>query len=313
MILGVAVLIFTIMYFVPGDPTLAILGSDASQAAREAKRIEMGLTDPYIVQLGRFLYQTFLRFDMGTSYVYGTSVMAEMMARLPRTLLLGLSMVVVQVVLGIPLGIWAATHHGKFADRLCMVIALAGVSIPQFWFALMLVIIFGLNLGWLPTHGIGGIQYFILPIIAGCLGGLATTARQTRSSMLEVINSDYITTARAKGVSEHDVIWKHALPNALLPVITIVGHGIGMCLAGTVLIETVFSIPGIGIYMTNAIGARDYPVVQGSVVIYAIMFAIVMLIVDLVYAFVDPRIKAQYEGSVRVSKRKQRKEAAQNE
>ncbi len=303
-ILGVAILIFSIMYAVPGDPTLAILGSDATQEQREAKKEELGLNDPYLVQLGRFMYQTFIKGDLGTSYVYGTSVMKEMLSRLPRTLLLGMSMVVVQVIVGIPLGIWAATHHNGLADRICMLIALLGVSIPQFWFALMLVIVFSLNLGWLPSHGIGGIQYYILPILAGCLGGLATTARQTRSSMLEVIHSDYISTARAKGVSEHDVIWKHALPNALIPIITIVGHGIGMSLAGTVLIETVFSIPGIGIYMTAAIGNRDYPVIRGSVVLYAAMFAIVMLIVDLVYAFVDPRIKSQYEGSVKRRRRK---------
>jgi peptide/nickel transport system permease protein len=200
-----------------------------------------------------------------------------------------------QIVIGIPLGVTAAVHHNGFADRLCMFIALLGVSIPSFWLGLMLVRLFALNLGILPAYGVGGIQYFIMPCICNSFAGIATQARQTRSSMLDVIRSDYISTARAKGVSERDVIYKHALPNALIPVITVLGNGLANIFGGAVVIETVFSIPGIGMYMTSAIGNRDYPVVRGCVVLLAIVFSFVVLLVDLVYAFVDPRIRAQFE------------------
>jgi peptide/nickel transport system permease protein len=295
-ILGVAILIFTIMYFVPGDPARFILGVEATAADVAVKRHEMGLDDPYPVQLVRFLYDTFIRFDLGTSYVFNTPVLSELMIRLPNTLAIGLLCMLLQVVVGIPLGVTAAVHHNGFADRLCMFIALLGVSIPSFWFGLMLVLLFSLKLGILPAYGIGGIQYFIMPCICNSFAGIATQARQTRSSMLDVIRSDYITTARAKGMSEHEVIYKHALPNALIPVITVLGNGLANIFGGAVVIETVFSIPGVGLYMTGAIGNRDYPVVRGCVVLLAIVFSMIVLLVDLVYAFVDPRIRAQFEG-----------------
>jgi peptide/nickel transport system permease protein len=168
---------------------------------------------------------------------------------------------------------------------------------PTFWVALMLVIVFSLTLGLLPSMGIGGIQYYILPCIANCFGGVATLARQSRSSMLEVIRSDYIITARSKGLSERKVIYNHALPNALIPIITVAGGNFAMMFGGSLIIETIFSIPGVGIYMIGAVNSRDYPVVQGCVIFLAITFSIMMLLVDLAYAFVDPRIKAQYIGN----------------
>jgi peptide/nickel transport system permease protein len=295
-ILGVSILIFTIMYFVPGDPARFILGVEATVAEVAAKRTDMGLNDPYLVQMGRFLYETFIRFDLGTSYVLNTPVLKELLTRLPYTLTIGLLCMLLQIAVGIPLGVTAAVHHNGFADRLCMFIALLGVSVPSFWLGLMLVLLFSLKLGILPAYGVGGIQHFIMPVICNSFAGIATQARQTRSSMLDVIHSDYITTARANGMSERDIIYQHALPNALIPVITIIGNGMANILGGTVVIETVFSIPGMGLYMTNAIGNRDYPVVRGSVVLLAIIFSLIVLLVDLVYAFVDPRIKAQFEG-----------------
>lgn len=298
-VLGVAVLIFTVMYFTPGDPARFILGNEATPEDLALKRAQLGLDQPYIIQLGSFLKDIFLRFDFGESYVYGKPVLGELLNRIPYTLVLGLLCMLLQVVIGIPLGVTAAVHQNGAADRVCMFIALFGVSIPQFWFGLMLVLLFSLQLGWLPAFGIGGIEYFILPCIANAFAGIATQARQTRSSMLEVIRSDYITTARAKGLRERDVIYKHALPNALIPVITILGNGFAMMLGGAVVIETVFSIPGIGMYMTSAIGNRDYPVVRGSVVLLSIAFSVVILLVDIIYAYVNPRIKAQYEGAGR--------------
>lgn len=174
-----------------------------------------------------------------------------------------------------------------------------GNSMPGFWLALLLVILFSVKLGWLPSNGTGGLRYYILPVIANSIGSLADIARQTRSSMLEVIRSDYVVTARSKGLLEKDVIWKHALPNALIPIITVCGSRFGFMLGGTVIIESVFSIPGIGMYMVNGINSRDYPVVQGSIIYIAFIFAFIMLITDLIYAYVDPRIKAQYVKSVK--------------
>jgi len=295
-VLGVAIVIFTIMYFVPGDPARFILGADATMAQVEAKRHEMGLDAPYLTQLGRFLFNTFLRLDLGTSYILNTPVLSELAVRLPNTLTIGFLCMLLQIIVGIPLGVTAAVHHNGIADRLCMFFALLGVSVPSFWLGLLLVLLFSLKLGLLPAYGVGGLQYFIMPCVANAFAGIATQARQTRSSMLDVIRSDYITTAIAKGMSKRDVIYKHALPNALIPVITVLGNGLANIFGGAVVIETVFSIPGVGLYLTSAIGNRDYPVVRGCVVLLAIVFSLVVLLVDLVYAFVDPRIRAQFEG-----------------
>lgn len=294
---GIAILIFTIMYICPGDPAQSILGPSATAVELAAKRQEMGLNDPYIVRLGRYLYDTFIRFDLGTSYKYGTSVLAGLMERMQYTLVIALLCMALQVFVGTPLGIMAATHHNGIADRICMFLALGGVSIPAFWLALMMVLAFAVNLGWLPVQGVDqGLASYILPCIANSFAGIASQARHTRSSMLEVIRSDYVVTAKAKGLSSRTILFKHALPNALIPIITIVGNGMGMMLGGTVIIENVFAIPGVGRYMTDAISARDYPVVMGGVLILGLIFSLIMLLVDIVYAFVDPRIKAQYEG-----------------
>ena len=219
------------------------------------------------------------------------------MERMRYTLVIALLCMALQVFVGTPLGIAAATHHNGVADRICMLLALVGVSIPAFWLALMLVLIFAVNLNWLPTSGVdNGLLSFIMPCIANSFAGIASQARHTRSSMLEVIRSDYIVTVKAKGLSPRTVLLRHALPNALIPIITIIGNGMGMMLGGTVIIENVFAIPGVGRYMTDAISSRDYPVVMGGVLVLGLIFSLIMLLVDIVYAFVDPRIKAQYEG-----------------
>ena len=295
-VIGVAITIFTIMYFVPGDPAQIILGTSATEADLAAKRTELGLDQPYLVRLGTYLSDIFLHGNFGKSYINNTPITQELLGRLPRTLLLGVMSIAIALLVGVPLGISAAVHQGSWMDNICMFIALVGVSMPTFWVALMLVILFALKLGWLPAMGIGGIQYYILPCIANSFGGIATQARQARSSMLEVIRSDYITTARAKGVSEHKVIYGHALPNALIPIVTVAGSNLAHMFGGSLIIEQVFSIPGIGTYMITAVNSRDYPVVEGCVIFLAITFSIMMLLVDLAYAYIDPRIKAQYEG-----------------
>lgn len=293
-IVFVAILIFTIMYFVPGDPASLILGSNATSEQILAKRIELGLDQPYIVRLLDFMKKLFFHFDFGTSYSTNISVTSELLQRFPRTFIIAGTSMLVSILVGIPIGIFAAIHQDTVFDRSAMVIAVAGISIPTFWLGMLLVLLFSLKLHWLPANGFDGAKYFILPVLAESLGGIANLARQSRSSMLEVIRSDYVTTARAKGISERKVILGHALPNALLPIISVLGNRLGVTLGGSLIVEQVFSIPGIGMYLTQAVNNRDYPVVQGCVVFLAIIFSIVMLLTDLSYALVDPMIKAQY-------------------
>lgn len=296
-LLGVAILIYSIMYLTPGDPAVIILGANASSEQLEQKREELGLNDGYFLNLSKYMKNVFLEFNFGNSYINNSNVSHEIISRFPRTLLIAFFSVLLSLVFGIPLGIWSAVNQYSWKDYFSMFVALFGVSIPSFWAGLMLVIVFALKLGWLPPSGIGEIKNYILPVFALSLGGIATTARQTRSSMLEVIRSDYIVTARAKGLSEQKVIYIHALSNALIPIITSAGQGFGIMLGGALVIETVFGIPGLGTYMVTAIGNRDYPAIQGAVIFLSIMFGLVMLIVDLIYAFVDPRIKSQYKNA----------------
>lgn len=290
----VALLIFTVLWFMPGDPAEIILGMSVPEADREALRIKMGLKDPFLLQLGRYMRDVFLHLDFGDSYVYKVPVGEEFLRRLPRTAALGLISVFIQTVIGIPLGVSAAIHRNSFQDQGLLVFAMIFISVPQFWLALMMVVLFSVKLGWLPPFGIGTWKHWVLPIVANSISGIAMNARQTRSAVLETIRSDFVTTARAKGLPEGKVIYKHMLPNALIPVINGLGMQLGMCIGGTVVIESVFSFPGIGTYMMTGINGLDYPVIRGCVLILAAFSALMTLVVDLVYGFLDPRIKAQY-------------------
>ena len=292
--LCVAVLIFTVMWFVPGDPAQIILGSGVPQADIDALRDKMGLNDPFLVQLGRFMSDTFLHFDLGTSYVYKVPVITEFLERLPRTLALGLIAIVLNTAIGIPLGVSAAIHRNSFQDQGLLFFAMIFISVPQFWLALMMVVLFSMKLGWLPPFGIDSWKCWIMPILANSLSGIAMNARQTRSAVLETIRADFVTTARAKGLEERKVIYKHMLPNALIPVVSGLGMQLAAVIGGTVVIESVFSFPGIGTYLLTGIQGRDYPVIRSCVLILAIFAAVITLGVDLVYAYLDPRIKAQY-------------------
>lgn len=295
-VLGTAFIIFTILYFTPGDPAIVIAGGNASASDIALMRTKMGIDRPYLVQLGDYFYNTFIRFDFGNSWVYDKPVYQEMLVRLPRTILIGVCAMVLNLGLGLYLGIFAATHEGRWQDSLTMAIAMIFISCPDFWVALMMILLFSARLGWLPSYGIGGPQFYVMPIICSALGGIAVNARQTRASMLGVFREDYITTARAKGQREKMVVLKHMLPNALMPIITSIGAGFARIVAGSAVIESVFSVPGVGLYMLNAINMRDYPVVRACVLFFAVFTALVMLAVDLIYAFIDPRIKAQYSG-----------------
>lgn len=292
-LLCVAIIIFCILWFMPGDPAEVILGMNVPEADREALRVTMGLKDPFLVQLGRFIRDMF-KLDFGTSYQYRVPVTQAFIERLPRTLKLGLISILIQTVIGIPLGITAAIHRNGLRDQGLLVSAMVFISVPQFWLALVMVIIFSVQLGWLPPFGIGSLKYWIMPIAANSISGIAMNARMTRSAVLETIRADFVTTARAKGLAERKVIYRHMLPNALIPVLNGLGMQLGMCVGGTVVIENVFSFPGIGQYMLTGINGFDYPVVRGCVLILAAVSAFMTLLVDLAYGFIDPRIKAQY-------------------
>lgn len=292
----VAATIFTIMYFVPGDPTSVLLGTSATQQQREELLTSLGLNDSYYMQLCRFLYNLFIKFDLGNSYIFGSSVSSELANRLPLTALIAVVCCVFQTLIGIPIGVSAAVHQNTIIDRIVILIAMVGQALPNFWVGLTFILFFSLKLGWLPAYGTDSWKCFVMPCAAIIIGGFANIARQTRSQMLEVIRSDFVVTARAKGIPERTIRYRYALPNALIPVITGIGTQFGRALGGTVVIETLFSIPGVGMYLVDGINQRDYPVVLGSVVVLAILFSLAVLLTDISYAFIDPRIKAQYEG-----------------
>lgn len=293
-ILGVAFLIFAIMSFTPGDPAAIILGQEATPESIAALRDKLGLNDPFLVRFFNYIKNIVLHFDFGNSYTDGREVKAEILTRFGYTLKIALLSMVFALGFGIPLGVTAAINRNTWKDNASMTVALLGISMPTFWFGLMLSIIFALKLRILPPSGVGGFKYYIMPCLAVSMMGIASMARITRSSMLEVIRSDYITTARAKGQTERIVTYKHALRNALIPVVTQAGVTFGMLLCGTLVSETVFSIPGLGTYMVTAIKARDYPAIQGAVIFVAVAFGFVMLAVDILYAVIDPRIRAQF-------------------
>lgn len=294
-IIGVSFLVFFIMAMAPGDTAKAILGEDAPVEALEALREELGLNDPVPVRYVNYM-KGLLQGDLGESYKSGRPVFDEIMERFPATLELSFWGMLFAVALSIPIGIISATRQYSMLDSVSMVFALLGVATPNFWLGLMLIIIFALHLGWLPSGGnTAGFSSLILPVITLGTGCMANITRTTRSSMLEVIRQDYIRTAKAKGVSKNKVINKHALKNALIPVVTVIGLQFGSLLGGAVLTETVFSWPGIGTYLINSIKAKDTNAVLGTVIFFSICFSIVNLVVDILYAYIDPRIKSKYK------------------
>lgn len=292
-LLVVAILIFALLEALPGDPVKIMLGDTATPVQIEEERERLGLNEPAYARFFDFITKA-VRLDFGESLFTGLSVGAELRERFPRTLTLSLISIAITVILGIPVGIWCAVKAGKLADKIWLFITLLANSMPSFWLSMLLVLLFSKTLGWLPSSGFGGVEYYILPAIATSMGSLASIARQTRGSMLEVIRMDYITTAKSKGISQREIILKHALPNALIPIITVIGAQFSFLLGGTTIVESVFSLPGIGLYILNGINNRDFPIVRGGVLLIAVTFSVLMLIIDIIYAFADPRIKAQY-------------------
>ena len=308
-LLGVILIVFVLNAITPGDPARAIAGELATEEDIEKLREEMGLNDPFLVRLGNYIIDLVTKGDFGTSYQTKQPVINEIRERFPTTLLLAVLSTVFMLCVGVPLGIVSATRQYSFLDNACTVIGLIGVSMPTFWQGLMSILLFSIYLGWLPASGFYGPSYWILPVFTIGTANAAKIMRMTRSSMLDVIHQDYIRSARAKGLSERKVIQKHALKNALIPILTVIGINFGTLLGGAVVTEAVFAIPGLGKYMVDAIKARNYPLISLAVICLAVLFSLVTILVDVLYAFVDPQVKAMYKGA---TKSKRMKEGAEN-
>ena len=305
-LLGISLVVLILIDITPGDPARMMLGAQATQEQVDELRTELGLNDSLPVRYFRFITNV-LKGDFGTSLQTKRPVANEMLQRFPYTLKLVAMGTLLSILIGIPIGIFAATHQHTWKDNAAMFLALFSVSMPSFWFALLSIRLFAVKLEWVPPRGVDDWTGWILPCTAMALGLTALIARQMRSDLLEVIRQDYITTARAKGLSERKVIYRHALKNAMIPVIMVIGGVFGSSLGGSLITEVIYSIPGLGQYTLSALSNRDYPVIQSSVLILSTMFAIIILLVDIVFALVDPRIRSQYIG------KKKKKEGKPNE
>lgn len=295
-VLGVSIIVFSIIRLLPGDPARALAGVQATPEYIEQVRERYGLNEPVYIQYGRFLVGV-VTGDLGESVFSRRPVTTEIAERFPRTLLLASISLVIATIVGVSAGIISATRRNSVFDNTSMFVALVGVAAPVFWMALMLQLLFSVQLRWLPATGMGSWRHLVLPSITLGMASAALMARITRSSMLDVLKQDFITTARAKGLAERIVVYKHALKNALIPVVTVLGLQFGILLGGAVLTETVFAWPGVGRLLVDAILRRDYPVVQGTVMLLAFLFVIINLVVDVIYAYLDPRIHYQGKGS----------------
>ncbi len=301
-LLCVSVITFSLMHVVPGDPAEIIAeqryGEDATGQVVEMVREEKGLDQPLITQYVNWL-GGILQGDFGESFRTQRPVFQEIMSRIPATAELALAAMAVSLAIAIPVGIISATRQYSFLDNLSTIGAMLGVSVPNFWLGMILILIFSVHFGWLPVYGRGDLQHLVLVAVTLGTGMAAVTTRMIRSSMLEVLKQDYIRTARAKGLNEKTVLYKHALKNAFIPVITIVGLQFGALLEGAVVVEIVFAWPGIGRLLVDSVQARDFPAVQGCVLVIAFIYVVVNLLVDISYAFLDPKVRLEYRDLLR--------------
>ncbi|MBA2666284.1 MAG: ABC transporter permease [Trueperaceae bacterium] len=292
--LGVSVIVFGIMHLTPGDPAILMLGEAAPEAELAALRTRLGLDEPAYVQYGLWLGRM-LQLDFGRSIRSNRPVTAEISQRIGPTVELALLATLLAVVIGVPLGVISANRPNTAIDHGATVLAFGGLAMPVFWQGLMMILVFSLWLGWLPSSGRhGGWVYYVLPTVTLGTSAIAAITRMTRSTMLETLSQDFIRTARSKGVFDRSIIYRHALSNAMIPVVTVIGLQFGGLLSGAVITETIFSWPGIGRLAVDAIRAKDFPVVQAVVMVFAIMYAVVNLFVDVLYAFLDPRLRTRY-------------------
>ncbi|WP_294150084.1 ABC transporter permease [uncultured Clostridium sp.] len=294
-LLGVTFIIFVLLSVTTGDPAEIILGEAATPETVAELHEEMGLDDPLPIRFGKFVWNFVSKGDLGRSYTTNEPVTELIAARFPNTLKLAAAATLMSVAVGLTFGIISAIRPYSMVDNVVMSVALIGVSMPRFWQGLLLILLFSINLGWLPSSStnLSSMKELFLPALTVALASAAETARMTRSSMLEVIRQDYVVTAKAKGLPERMVVLRHALRNALIPIITIVGINFGVLLGGAVVVESIFSISGVGKLMVDAIKARNYPVVQGGVLYIAFAFCMVNLLVDILYTFADPRVKSR--------------------
>ena len=297
-LIGISLIVLLLIDLTPGDPARMLLGASATEEQVEVLREELGLNDPFFVRWWRYVSGV-IHGDFGSSIMTQRPVFDDMMMRFKYTLVLVIFGTVFSTLCGIPVGIYAATHTHTWKDSTAIFLSLICVSMPSFWFALLLIRFFGVQLRWLPISGIESWTGWILPCAAMAIGLIALIARQMRSDMLEVLRQDYITTARSKGLSEKKVVYRHALKNAIIPVIMVIGGVFGSSLGGSLITEVIFSIPGLGQYIMKGLNNRDYPVIQSGILIISGLFAIIILIVDVVFALVDPRIRSQYARKIK--------------
>ena len=301
-LLGVSMLIFVLQAVAPGDPADLILGDNATEQEKNDWREEYGLNDSIPVQYVKYVKRIITKFDFGTSYRTNQSITKQIMERWPVTFLLAFMTTSVAALIGISLGIVAALHRGKWLDDFARILGMIGISLPNFWFALLLIMLFSLNLGWLPVSGFYGPRYWVLPALTLGLLGSAAQIRITRSSMLDNIQQDFVRTARAKGQCERKVTLHHILRNALIPIITSIGGLFAINMGGAMVLEQIFAIPGLGSLMVTAINQRDYPQLRGSVLLIAFTVSVINLLIDITYAAVDPRVKARFKTSVKIKR-----------
>jgi ABC-type dipeptide/oligopeptide/nickel transport system permease component len=286
---GVLVVAFLLLYVAPGDPVDAMVGERADSTTIARLRAELRLDDPLYVQFGHYL-ATIAKGDLGKSYITNRPIKRDIIERFPKTLQLAGAAMLLATIVGVTLGVFSAINPGGLIDRLGLGVAYLGISFPVYWVGLLLILLFAVTLHWLPPSGFGGLRYLVLPALALGMRSIAFLARMTRSAMLDALGADYVRTARAKGLPERLVVGRHALRNALIPIITVLGLDFGAYLTGSILTETIFSWPGLGRYVVNAIARRDLPAIQGSVLFLSAVFVLVNLITDIAYAKADPRV-----------------------
>ena len=289
-LLGVSVLVFVILRVLPGDPARMLLPDGAPESAVAELNRQLGLREPFVVQYGLFLGSV-ARDDFGQSFQYRAPALRVVLERLPATVHLTLAAMLITIAAGVPLGIFTAVRRGTRYDVAGTIVAVLGQSLPNFWLGIMLILLFGVALRWLPTSGFAGWTSLVLPAVTLAAFPTALVARLTRSSMLEILNRDYIRTGRAKGLAERSVVFRHALRNAAIPVLTVIGLQIGALLGGAVITESIFAWPGMGKLIVDAIFFRDFPVVQTVLILSATVFVVINLAVDLLYTVIDPRIR----------------------
>ena len=291
-VMGVLTISFMLMVVLPGDPVLSMIGERYDENTVELMRKKLNVDKPLIERMGIFVGDV-LRGDLGHSFITGRSVTKEILDKFPNTLILAVAAMTVAVLIGVSLGMVASLFPGSWIDKTIMVLALTGVSAPVFWTGLIFVLVFGVYLGWLPPTGYGGVEYLILPAFTLGLRSAAQITRLTRSAMMDTLGQDYIRTARSKELPWWKILLKHALPNSLIPVLTVIGTDFGSYLSGAVLTESIFGWPGLGRLTLEAILKRDLPIIQGTVLFMALMFICVNLVVDILYGIIDPRIRAE--------------------